>query len=233
MELSPNARSTLNGVLGTIIFHLLLLLLFFGIKLHKLNIQEEDAFMIDFVDEENEPLEKIEQDIEDLKDKLNANINIEQKTNVAASIDREFSKTVSTEEYLNELLNELNIDNLHPEHNTDIPDNLQDNLNDDADQSEVNEHNKLTRINYELGDRKKLRIPQPLFMCEGGGVVVIDIEVDEQGYVINAKCSSETANADECLVREALTAARKSVFTRSSDGVKKEFGFISFEFVPQ
>lgn len=88
---------------------------------------------------------------------------------------------------------------------------------------------KRTTISFSLVDRNNQKLPPPIYTCIEGGKVVINIEVDAQGYVIDAdfnEKSSGTSNG--CLVENALAYALKAKFNTSSKPLQK--GSITYLF---
>lgn len=93
--------------------------------------------------------------------------------------------------------------------------------------------NKKTTISYQLIDRKKLRLPNPVYTCDRGGKVVISIEVNALGKVIKAsynKAASTTSNG--CLIESALRYANQSQFTTKA-GKSQQLGTITYHFPGQ
>lgn len=88
-------------------------------------------------------------------------------------------------------------------------------------------------ISFSLEGRDYLRLPVPSYKCQYGGQVVVDIEVDSNGKVINAKIDSKNSVNDECITEAAIAAAYNSEFTDSSSGQAKQKGSITYLFVPQ
>lgn len=85
---------------------------------------------------------------------------------------------------------------------------------------------------YSLGGRQGVDLPVPAYLCEGGGDVVVDIVVNQKGSVTSASISSQT-KASECLFAEALKAARRSKFTVKADAPSAQKGTITYRFVAQ
>jgi len=88
---------------------------------------------------------------------------------------------------------------------------------------------KRTSISYSLVDRNAYDLPPPIYTCIEGGKVVINIEVDSDGYVtetsFNEK-SSTTSNG--CLVDNAMAYALKAYFNSSNKASQK--GTITYLF---
>ncbi len=86
-----------------------------------------------------------------------------------------------------------------------------------------------TSISYSLLNRNSYRLPPPIYTCIEGGKVVINIEVDALGNVIDAgfnERSSGTSNG--CLVDNAIAYAFKAKFSAGDKSTQK--GTITYLF---
>jgi len=86
-----------------------------------------------------------------------------------------------------------------------------------------------TSISYSLVERNSYKLPPPIYTCIEGGKVVINIEVDKSGNVIEAdfnEKSSGTSNG--CLVDNAITYALRAKFSVSDKTTQK--GTITYLF---
>ncbi|WP_289645125.1 energy transducer TonB family protein [Maribacter aestuarii] len=86
-----------------------------------------------------------------------------------------------------------------------------------------------TSISYSLVNRNSYRLPPPIYTCIEGGKVVINIEVDALGNVIDAdfnERSSGTSNG--CLVDNAIAYALKAKFSAGDKSSQK--GTITYLF---
>lgn len=86
-----------------------------------------------------------------------------------------------------------------------------------------------TSISFSLVNRNNYLLPPPIYTCIEGGKVVVNIEVDSSGNVVNASFnekSSSTSNG--CLVDNAITYAYKAKF--SSDIKTAQKGTITYLF---
>ncbi len=93
--------------------------------------------------------------------------------------------------------------------------------------------NRRTTISYSLKDRKALQLPNPVYTCEGGGKIVISIEVSATGHITKAtynKGLSTTTNG--CLIDSALEYASQARFTTLA-GRDGQLGTISYNFPGQ
>lgn len=86
-----------------------------------------------------------------------------------------------------------------------------------------------TSVSYSLVNRNNYRLPPPIYTCIEGGKVVINIEVDAVGNVIEAdfnEKSSGTSNG--CLVDNAITYALKAKFSAADKATQR--GTITYLF---
>ncbi len=70
----------------------------------------------------------------------------------------------------------------------------------------------------------------PAYLCEAGGVVVVQITVDRAGEVIAARVRE---GGDECMRETALRAARESLFNIDNAAPERQTGTITYTFIPQ
>ncbi len=88
---------------------------------------------------------------------------------------------------------------------------------------------KRTSISYSLVERNAYSLPPPIYTCIEGGKVVININVDSNGYVTDASFndkSSTTSNG--CLVDNAINYALKARF--NPDSKSSQIGTITYLF---
>lgn len=93
--------------------------------------------------------------------------------------------------------------------------------------------NKKTTISYHLSKRKARMLPNPVYTCDRGGKIVIDIVVTSTGAIKKAtynEAASTTTNG--CLIDGALSYARKARFTPSASQ-KDQKGTITYSFPGQ
>jgi len=99
--------------------------------------------------------------------------------------------------------------------------------------SEQKKNNKNSTNSYRLLNRKALHFPNPVYVCDGYGKVVLYIEVDNFGKVIQAtlnKNLSTTTNV--CLIENAITYAKKARFTKEANK-PLQIGSITYIFLGQ
>lgn len=84
---------------------------------------------------------------------------------------------------------------------------------------------------YSLAGRKALSKPAPVYNCNEEGVVVVQITVDKNGTVVEAKPGARgTTNTASCLASQARIAAMKTKWEASPTGAEKQVGTIRYNF---
>ena len=86
-----------------------------------------------------------------------------------------------------------------------------------------------TSISYSLVDRNALDLPPPIYTCIEGGKVVINVEVDQLGFVVKAEFNEKSSGTSNgCLVDMAIEYALRSRFSKSERASQK--GTITYLF---
>ena len=89
--------------------------------------------------------------------------------------------------------------------------------------------NKNSSISYSLVNRTKIDIPPPIYLCEMGGKVVINITVNSKGTVTSTAFNNSSTTDNGCLVEHALEYAKASKFNADSSR-STQIGTITFIF---
>lgn len=224
----------IHGVLGTIIFHLLLLIAFLGIKISTFDMSFREMILIDIEEiiEEKQQEKKIE---EIKKNVLMPQLSEEVRRNIAVNAAEEIEEEISTEKYIEQLKQELNITDPPETWKDDLEAEYREKLEEEEETENIKEQQYTgeTNVSYFLKKRRgKLYIP--VYKCQGGGKVVVDIIVDQKGKVIGTSINTnESLTDDECLLKEAANAAIRSRFNADYDAPGRQKGYITYLFVPQ
>ena len=84
---------------------------------------------------------------------------------------------------------------------------------------------------YQLGNRRPLSRPKPNYICNEEGLVVVRIEVDKNGNVVNAEAGVKgSTNTAACLLSQAKEAALKTKWQPDSNAPAKQIGTIKYRF---
>lgn len=88
---------------------------------------------------------------------------------------------------------------------------------------------KKSSVSFSLVDRVDEYLPPPIYLCENNGKVVVTINVDKDGNVVEATYNNASNSSDGCLVDHAIEYALASKF--SADPSKSiQIGTITFYF---
>ena len=241
-------KNNINGILGTIIFHLIIVIIamFFEFKSQYKHVESytyvEAEFLDEFLDEklksdnsQNEEM-NIEQRISEIRNlgsnrnqtTLNENIESMSLEEIRKKYETEILKEKYGEQY-EEMINKTHED--YMDKNKSEDDSFSDRF---KNQEQANYSGPaLVFIELDNKDRATYYAHVPVFTCQNGGVVVINIEISPNGKVIKADLKSVSGSNDsDCIVNESRQSALKTVFAPVTSG-NKETGIITYHFIQQ
>lgn len=232
MQLEQKNRAT--GIAGTVIFHLILLIVFLTVKLGDVKEKHQELIAIEFVEEEYKTIEQI---IEENKPEITQMPQLDQKTlsNVVSNAAEEINKEISTEQYIEDVMKELGMEEINPQHDNSLPDDpeLYDGSKKEEKEDESSRNFGPTRISYKIEDgRRHILMDRPIYRCQGGGTVKINIVIDQDGNVIDAKVASSNTS-EHCVSETALASAMNFIFKSNFKSPKRVSGTITYIFVAQ
>lgn len=89
--------------------------------------------------------------------------------------------------------------------------------------------NKKSSMHYSLVNRTHEYLPTPIYLCEEGGKIIVNITVNASGLVKEASVNASSTSKNDCLKDHALSYARDARF--STDASKaSQIGTITFYF---
>ncbi len=238
-------KENINGVLGTVIFHLMIIVIIMATRLSSVNHQDEHSMLIEFHDAvTEEEFLALTESLQMQESYLSEDESGQIRRNIAVDISEERPvadqfKNMSSEEMskldqrVNEVLNNAANGNMpepeQPEIEFEQPSDIfQHDPNNDKP------YTGPTTITYDLPGRTHLRMPVPVYKCPEGGIVEVKISVDQQGIVINATIDGAPGNFNEtCIFNMAMEAAMGSRFSEKSDAQPVQSGTITFYFQTQ
>ena len=239
------------GVMGTIAFHMLLLIV---LLLFKLNTKREFVETEIFFDI---PIEVAEQILQEEQEKIKKELE-EKDPELSKSVD-ELLRSIAVNENLKKTNSDprQDVNKMIEEIKSDLSEYTSDDASantSDMDQYKKDsltasqekekqrvldslqsvEYSGASSVYYNLEGRHKIYLPIPVFKCEEEGLVVVQIIVNRAGKVIQTKIvKSESGVEDRCLYDAALQASRKARFNVSSNSPEQQQGTISYHFVKQ
>ena len=228
------------GFYSTIIFHLVVLIIFLLTAIHGI-VSEETSFVLDFSKlEEIEKIEKLEelkqQASKELDDLLSGrasnsyrNVAVD-RSNQPLRDDR-FKNPTQVYDEARELQRKLDASRaaaLREQGSDDVAAN-----NENLPKENAQQYKGPSVISYTLDGRKAISLPVPAYKCQGGGDVSVQITVNRKGYVVAAQVIESVSSSDECIVRSAIVAAKRSRFRASTTAPEKQVGEIVYRFIAQ
>lgn len=231
------------GIMGTVIFHLLLAILFVSMQISRVRVHAEMEIQMKIVEQqkirkqESEQKDKIRQMASEEVERMLKSIAVNE--NVAVQNKQEISASV--EEYVNEILDELHEvgdDERYrvkqdKHYKQDSLQCIRDLRAQEIDSLKSTFYAGESSVSYNLKDRYARILPIPVFKCESGGKVVVKISVNPHGVVIKADVLEDQSVPDERLWRVAEDAAKRSRFNDKADAPALQEGTITYNFVKQ
>ncbi len=242
-------NNNLPGILGTIIFHLSLLILFLIIKINSLQEKHELGITIDFTQQQSEDKiptkEKTEltpAEAAYLERMLSQQANA---SNFASNLAEKLDKEISTRNYVDQVEKEL--DQSRSEEWRKQQEEIQKKLNQkdyipenkvQPRETEIDDYKGPTNITYEFLEppvnRYKIYLPVPVYKCQGEGTVNVDILVDQSGRVISSKAFVQQDFPDkDCIKSVAEKYALRTRFEGNLNAPKTQRGRIVYKFIAQ
>ena len=232
-------EENITGILATIVFHLLLFIVFLVIKISASSSFVESEILIDFSESEElfEPEEKRnDEKNEDMKGFEEVYEQM-QGRNIAVNVKEQFKEEISTNKYVEQIMDEYDIEDLNPDVPFDDLLSYEEIKTDKAEDTDINEtgtYSGITNILYDVEGRTGKYIHIPVYKCEGGGKVVVDIAVNQKGKVVDAAINKTFTEVHGlCLNNAAISAAYRSVFNIDFNAPLRQHGTITYIFIPQ
>lgn len=239
----------IQGILGTTIFHLIILILFLIIKIQSFKETREQRIILDFSELEQEVKRVAE---EKLKLTLAETAYLDRlltqqlgASNQASNIAEKIEQEISTKNYVNQVEQEL--DQARSEEWRKQQEEIQKKLNqqdfvpEDIQQnkeSETGNYEGITNISYEFLEppvnRYKTYLPVPVYKCQGEGTVQVDITVDQTGRVLSSSAYVQQNFPDkDCMIEIAQKYARLTRFVGNISAPKVQKARIVYRFIRQ
>ncbi len=233
MFLKEEEKNILTGIVGTVGIHLLLLIVFMIVRLDKVHDIHKEPIVIEFDEEIYKTLEQMMKE-EKLRESNVEPLSQQDIKNIAVNASNQIHEDINTEKYIEKLKEELDIEELNQQLDRSIDEAVVASEIKQKTDEKKNEkrYTGPTRIEYSLEGRTDRFIHIPVYKCQRGGKVVIDIVVNQEGEVINATVSSSSTN-EICIIETALQSARISLFNIDLNADPRQRGKISYEFVSQ
>lgn len=236
-------RRYIYGVMGTLLFHIFLIAAFLFAEVDMKGNIKEEPLVIEFPDilpEEDKIPEEIKQENLDSKNEAANNLTntasnkLSVKNNVTSKdkfFDEDYLKEVNAAKNLvSDVNNQLAKEKVKIE---DIKMPVESTEGMDPDSIKNIVYTGESNIIYYLENRYHVSLPIPVYLAQGGGKIVIEINVDRQGRVVDAKLATGQKIRDQQIVMYAQTAASKTLFNADPKAPALQKGTIHYNFIAQ
>jgi outer membrane biosynthesis protein TonB len=237
----------INGLLGTIILHLLAGIIFFYSEISgiynqtvQIKVETEETVKQELIEKQKQARKKLTIDqIADafIASQKRSNIGVNISGKEASTIDKELQQTIEEEDAARRQQAAI-------QENLDNQDKLlKSNTNEGAAitskktekiQGKLVVFKGPTNIYFDLPNRRQIDLYIPVYKCQGNGKVVVNIIVDQAGEVENVAIDKTASDNDDCLFDAASDAASRSRFNSDfKNSPPKQKGSITYLFVAQ
>lgn len=238
-------RENIYGVMGTLIFHILLVAIFWLAEL-KMNVkyEKEESILIDFpVLEQIKELPKTELEKQQEKNTTSDQSmkNIQSASNRAVNdaaenkfvtkdkfFDENYKRDIEEAQKMVQNVNKQLSKKIPPIKKYEMPEATTEGQSPDSIKNVI--YSGKSNIHYFLENRFHLRLPIPVYLAKIGGQVIVDIQVDRSGKVIKTHVKS---TGDPMLIEYAVQAAERTVFNADTKAPSVQKGSITYNFVAQ
>ncbi len=235
-------RQNIYGVMGTLIFHILLFGFFLLTNIDVKKKIEEEQLIIEFP-AEIEDIKEIKEDVlkENNKspDHLTnlASNRLSAKTQATSSANDKFFDSNYQDE-LNEAQNLVaNVNKQLAKEKVKIEDikmpvqTVEEGKNPDSVKNVI--YTGESNIVYYLENRYHTSLPIPIYLSQGGGKIIVDIVVDKSGNVMKATPRNDSKIKDEMTYLYAKVAAERTKFNADQSAPAQQKGTIHYNFKSQ
>ena len=235
-----------HGVMGTVIFHLVLAIFLVCVGISRLDSQQRMEIEIDMpepeiVQQKQEEQKKKEQILQQSADEeVNEMLSSLAVNEDAVKKNAETQPHERVEEYIEQIQEEIDSDyggryraNKNKHYKEDSIRVQRDKKERMLDSLQSTVYVGKSSVSYNIKGRYKTYLPIPVYKCEFGGKIVVAVVVNRQGRVIKAEVVDAESNKDDSLREVAVDAALKSEFNVDEKAPERQTGTITYNFVKQ
>ncbi len=231
-------KEHIYGVMGALVFHILLFSLFLLADIDIKGEMKEEPVWVDFP--EIVPEQEItEKKAEEERPERGAG-RMEQRTNRPSNqgfpneddfFDEAYREEIrEAKQLVTEVNNQLSKKVIQIEELAMPVDNTE-NMHPDSIRNVV--FTGESNITYDLENRYHVSLPIPVYLAHGGGRVVTDIFVDRNGKVIKAEARKNALVTDPRTIHYATLAAQRTTFNADPSAPEIQQGTITYHFIAQ
>lgn len=235
-------RENINGIIGTLVFHILLFVFIILANVKVKEDMQEEEIIVDFSQVEETPEVKEEQQSQEDENTPSTpqdNPYTQSKSNRAVN-DAAKNDPFFDESYQQEIADAQKlVADVNKQLKKEIPDMKQfempEQTTEGMDPEKISNtiYSGESNIHYFLEDRYHLRLPIPVYLARGGGKITVDIWVAPSGKVVKASVQPYSNISDPMLPDYALQAALRTVFNSEPGAPNPQKGTITYTFIAQ
>ncbi|WP_299576041.1 hypothetical protein [uncultured Sunxiuqinia sp.] len=237
-------KENIYGIIGTLCFHILLVSSFLLAEVNLKGEVKEEPIILDFTDME-ELEEPVVEELAEEKEDENTPANETEQTQASSRsnqavndapmkdpfFDEEYQKEIAEAQKLVADVNKQLAKEVKQLEEFAMPEETTEGMDPDSIKNTI--YSGESNIHYFLENRYHLRLPIPVYLAQGGGLVVVDIVVNPRGKVIQAEVRKNANLKDPMLEVYAKQAAERTVFNTDKSAPAQQKGTISYTFVAQ
>jgi hypothetical protein len=233
------------GIIGTLIFHCMLVGFFLLAEINHKGDIREDAIEIEIPVELINLAEELqmakETNVQNSDFPTSGETPFQETSNIPSNrgledgkdhfFDEAYEKEVAKAKQLVDEVNDQLSKEIMDIKDIEMPEDVTDGKPEDEIKNVV--YSGKSNIEYHLGNRNHLRLPIPVYLARGGGVVTVEIQVNREGKVINARVVTNSSVKDDQIHLYSRIAAERTVFNTDLSAPAIQTGTIRYTFVPQ
>lgn len=245
MNLKKLYKENIYGIMGTLVFHIVLMSSFLLSEVKMKGKITEEPIIIDLAnipekkdeipeesrrqpeqEDENAPSN---QQYENITSKSNRGVN--DAPSKDAFFNEDYQKEIAQAQKLVSDVNKQLSKKIPDVKEFEMPEETTEGVDPDSIKNTI--YSGESNIHYYLQNRYHVRLPIPVYLAQGGGKVTVDIWVSPAGQVIRAELRPGIRSGDPMLPEYARQAAERTVFNPDKTAPSPQKGTITYTFVPQ
>jgi len=237
-------KRNIYGVMGTLVFHILLISAFLLADVDMKGNVREEHIIIEFPDILPSP-DEMPAEKQGAPESSENNIYTSPTTNTASNRLSREKTTTSADDFFDETFRKemeaaqnlaSNVREQLSKEVTNIEDikmPIESTRGMDPDSIENVIYVGESNIVYYLEDRYHIDMPIPVYLAQSGGVIIVDISVNQKGKVVKAESRRNRKVKNEQTYLYAQSAALNTTFNSTSDAPEIQKGTIHYTFISQ
>lgn len=237
-------KDNIYGVMGTLIFHILVITGFWISELnYSIKAEKEEVILLDML---TPPLTEKEdvKEITKSQDQSNQNTQTSNK-NLNMGTNHGVNDALKKDKFFDDAYKrdiedaEKMVAKVNKQLSKKVPQTTQYAMPEvvtegqDRDSIKNTIYSGKSNIHYYLENRFHVRLPIPVFLAKSGGLITVDIQVDRSGRVTKAEARPANNINDPMLPVYATQAAERTIFNNDNKAPAIQRGTITYRFVAQ